>query len=61
MEGEAGTSSTPMAAHVCEPFDGAEQAIGTSLPEASAPPKPLATLCLTKNDDDPTFFTLMGN
>jgi hypothetical protein len=54
MAGEAGTSSTPMAARVCEPFDVAEHAIGTSLLEASAPPTPLAPLRLTKNDDEPT-------
>jgi hypothetical protein len=53
MEGEAGTSSTPMAVHAYEPFDVAEQAIGTSLSGASAPPKPLAPLRLTKNDDEP--------
>jgi hypothetical protein len=53
MAGEAGTSSTPMAAHVYEPFDVAESAIGSSLPEASVRPTPLAPLRLTKNDDDP--------
>jgi hypothetical protein len=61
MEGEAGTSSTLMAAHVCEPFASAEPAIGTSLPEASVPPTPLAPLRLTKNDDEPTSFTLVGS
>jgi hypothetical protein len=39
MEGETGTSSTPMATRVCEPFDVAQPAIGTSPLKHLCPPR----------------------